>query len=447
MRYVWLLLAALTSGTMLAASLPLGEQPWLAWFAFVPLIVATRDRRIILGAVAALLTIAVAAFIAAAGIFYRHRSGGDVVTVFGACGKFAITVGIAIAFSSDVGAWRRPAWFFAAIATLAEAIQLLDLPAHLALSQYRHPLMLQLAAAGGIWLPSFLLWWTNFQLARLRSWRLLAACAGLVALSVATSFIRVGAPGLSQTFGVVQISEPTEKGLEVLQTEASKGHPEFVVWPEFAGIVMAGAEDGPMKELSRRPGIAPFITSFTDAYRPKPHNVAALFAQGSESARYAKRKLFGGEKSMHTPGSSPAAVPYSGGVVGLCICFDSCFPEAIRETAALPGVNVIALPTIDPPAANYFMAGMHAAYTPFRAAESGVAMVRSDGNAYSQIVDPSGRIVAETKPGDGVLVASTPIGRRWTLYRMAGDWFLWVCGALVLAGYVAGLRPKGPVGT
>ena len=420
---------------MLALALPLGEQAWLGWFAFVPVIIATRDRRIILGVLGALCTILVAALLASSGLLYRHRVAGDSVVILGACGKFAITAAIALAAGSDVGAWRRPAWFFAAVATLAEACQLIDLPAHLALSQYRNLLLLQVASVGGVWMVSFLVWWANFHIARLAPKPMAGLCLAVVLLSTISQHIGAVASGPRQRFAAVQVSNPDEKSLLELQTAASAGSPEFVVWPEFAGMQFVGSTDRPLRELSANVGIAPFITSFRDDARPLPHNVAALFSGGQESVRYAKRKLLGGEKSMHAPGYAAVAVPYRDGVVGLSICFDSCFPEAIRETAQLSGVTVIALPTIDPPTANYFMAGMHAAYTPFRCAESGVGMVRSDGNAHSQIVDATGRIVAELGPGDGVLTGSFPVGRRWTLYRVLGDWFLVVCGALVVGGY------------
>jgi len=437
-RAVALIIGSAVSGLMLAWALPLGEQAWLAWFALVPLIVVTRDRNIIVGVFGALGAVTVAALLASSGVLYLHRAAGDSTVIYGACGKFALVVGVVMAANSDVGAWRRPAWFFAALATLVEASQLIDLPAHLALTQYRQLPLLQIASVGGIWAVSFLLWWSNFQIARLPIKPMLGWIGCVAALSLFSQRIGVNAEGPLQSFAAIQVSDADEKNLTALHREASRGSPEFVVWPEFAGMPFVGASDSGLRQLAASVGMAPLITSIRDSFLPLPHNVAALFRNGKESARYAKRKLFGGEKSMHTPGDAAVAVPYDNGTVGLCICFDSCFPESIRETARLPGVTVIALPTIDPPTANYFMAGMHAAYTPFRSAESGVAFVRSDGNAYSQIVDATGRIVAEQGPGDGVLSGRVAVGRRWTLYRVLGDWFLLVCGALVVVGYAKG---------
>ena len=152
-----------------------------------------------------------------------------------------------------------------------------------------------------------------------------------------------------------------------------------------------------LKELSKSaPAI---ITSFPDNHRPLPYNVASLTSNGEESERYQKRKLFAGEKNMHTPGSRAVAVPFEpiDGSIGLNICFDSCYPSVIRETAALPDVKVIALPTIDPESKNHFVAAMHAAYTPFRAAENGVSIIRADGRFGSMFVDTHGQITTELK--------------------------------------------------
>lgn len=89
------------------------------------------------------------------------------------------------------------------------------------------------------------------------------------------------------------------------------------------------------------------------------------------------------------------AVPLGARKVGLNIWFHSCFPAVLRDTAYLEEVGLLALPTIDPRAPHHFMATMHAAYSPFRAAELGVPVVRADCGAYSSIVDARGRILAE----------------------------------------------------
>ena len=172
------------------------------------------------------------------------------------------------------------------------------------------------------------------------------------------------------------------------------------------------------------------VTSYLKNETPA-QNQAALVEADQISSVYAKRKLFGGEVNMVTPGNKAVAVPFSGTQVGLNICFDSCFPSIMGQTASLPGVGLIALPTIDPPSTHHFVAKMHSAFTPFRAAELGLPIIRADGYAYSQIVDSIGTIIAEAEPGVTSLVADITPGRRWTLYSLIGNgWFAFYFGLI-----------------
>lgn len=435
-RIVLGLLAVVLTGALLVLALPLGERPYLVWFALVPLLLATRERGFLLGFLAGLASAGCAAWLSADGIFYAERITGEVGMIYGSYAKYAFAFAVDFAFWGEPGTRRLPAWWFAALATLLEASLLFLIPAHLALSQYRQAFWVQTASVGGVWLVSFAIWWTDFALAESIARRRLNPFLALplVALFLGGVWLPIGGP--VRRLGAVQIGEPEEDALRRLHREATDDGATLVVWPEFAGIAFVRAGD---TSALRKVGGAPFVTSFPDAFRPLPHNAAALFALGRESRHYDKRKLFGGEVNMHAPGDRAVAVDG----VGLNICFDSCFPEIIRETA-LQGGDVVAVPTEDPESSNDFLAAMHAAYTPFRAAESGVVLVRSDATRSSMVVDPRGRIVAEQLAGDGVVVADTPVGPRWTPFRALGNWFLWLCGALVFAGWLRERRSRAP---
>lgn len=431
MRAVLLGLAAvLATGTLFMLCLPLGEKASLAWFALVPLLLTTRGRGFIPGFLGGLGAVFFAAWLSTTGVFYAGRGGetndGWIYTGYGI---FGFSFAVVFAVWGDRSTARLPAWWFAALATLMEAVLLVELPSHLALSQYRNAAMVQLASVGGVWLVTFLVWWANFALARGQRWALAPVVAAIL-LGGAWLPARGGVRRLA----ALQIAEPEEATLRQRHMEATRAGASLVAWPEFAGMGLATRGDA---ARLRSFGGAPFVTSFPDDASPLPHNVAARFAQGRESVRYEKRKLFGGEKRMHTPGSRAAAA----GDVGLNVCFDSCFPSVIRETAAL-GASVIALPTNDPASTHRFIAAIHAAYTPFRAAESGVAFARSDSDAYSMIVDARGRIVAEAPPGDRTLVGDALVGPRWTVCRLFGDGWLIVCGGLIVWGAWRNRRPK-----
>lgn len=429
-------LAVAAAGTGLCLCLPLGEMAVLAWVAFVPLMVITRGRGFLLSFIAGLAAVMFAAWISSTGIFYATRIGRENdAWLYTGYGIYAVSLSLAFGIWGEKSLENLPAWWFAAGAALFESLLLWKLPAHLALSQYRNAAMVQLASVGGIWLISFLLWWANFSLAKLilsdrprsEKWRIAAAVGLGIAIVTALGSAWIPAAGTIKRVAAIQVGEPDEKSLTQAHLRATNAGATLVVWPEFSGIPMA--PDGNPSAL-KKVGGAPFVTSYRDNAKPLPHNVASRFADGRETGKYSKRKLFGEETKMHAAGDRAVAV----NDLGLNICFDSCFPAVIRETAQL-GTNLVALPTIDPPSTHHFVAAIHAAYTPFRCSESGVAMVRADGYAYSMVCDSRGFIVGEIGPGDGQLVSEVLVGPRWTFSKLAGDWFLWACGGLVIFGW------------
>ncbi len=428
--------AIILSAVLLVLALPLGEQAYLAWFALVPIIIASRGKGFLVGFASSLGSVLLAARISTSGLLYVHKNfSADSAWVYSGFGLFGFAIAIAIGVASERSNRTKPAWWFAAIATLLEACLLVELPAHLALSQYRFLPAMAIASVGGIWLVSFLVWLANFAIASLSGSKLAFAVVSAACLGFLLKGVGFHATGQEHAFATLQIHEAEDEKIQDMHGIASKSEPEMVVWPEFSALGMVMSNDTSwLRKISRE--TSPFVTTFRDDHQPLPHNVAGLFAAGVEVARYSKRRPFGGEKAMHAPGDIAVAASLGVLKVGLNICFDSCYPAVIRDTARVGNVNVIALPTIDPDSTNDFVAAVHASFTPFRAAENGVAFVRADGNAFSQIVDPTGRIVAETDNGLKILASRSQCEPRWTLYRTAGDWTLWVLGVLTLAGAI-----------
>ncbi|MBS1701107.1 MAG: hypothetical protein JST12_05565 [Armatimonadetes bacterium] len=422
------LLAAIATGTLLCLALPLGEQSYLAWIMLIPLLLATREKGLLVGFLSGLAAIFWCAFLATTGVFYSFKHDAPAAWTYTACGIFAASFSLFFGIYAEGKNHERPVIWLGCLAVVLESLLLFQIPAHLALTQYRNWLMMLIASIGGVWMISFLVWSANIYLSREIKKRLPIALA-IVAASFVTSkmhpFGHEAATGL--TVGAAQITDGLDHELVAAHLDASQAKPAFVVWPEFAGMLFVFGDDtSKLKQISTKG--APLITSFRDTAQPLPHNVAAMFFHGQESNRYEKRKLFGSETKMHAPGNKPVEVPLVGqpGQVALNICYDSCFPAIIRESANQPEVRVVALPTIDPDSAHYFMAAMHAAYTPIRAAESGIAIVRADGNFGSMIVDERGGIVKEMSDKQGPMTAMIKGKRIWTLDRTFGDWFLYL---------------------
>jgi predicted amidohydrolase len=74
------------------------------------------------------------------------------------------------------------------------------------------------------------------------------------------------------------------------------------------------------------------------------HNSAVLLGPSGRLATYRKLHLFHDEQSWFTPGDALPVVDLPFGRVGMVICYDLWFPEAVRALA-LAGADVVAVPT------------------------------------------------------------------------------------------------------
>ncbi|CAN5543525.1 hypothetical protein BH11ARM2_BH11ARM2_27230 [soil metagenome] len=234
-RFGLVLIAAVATGFLLTLALPLGEQGWLMGFALVPLLIATRAKGGLMGFLAGLVAVFAAAWISTTGWLYAETATGDSTWVYGSFGKYGMSFAIAFALWGDAGTRRWPSWCFAALGVLLEAAQLLQLPSHLALSQYRHAGMVQLSSVGGIWLVSFLLWWANFALAEWwvdghRMDRRLLWAPGLGVVYLSTTNLWLPWYGDTRRLGAVQ-ARLEEHALLSDYAEASRSGATLVVWP------------------------------------------------------------------------------------------------------------------------------------------------------------------------------------------------------------------------
>lgn len=440
--------ASMGSGALFCLALPPADYGFLGWIAFVPLLATVRGQGFLTGFCGGLLCMFTTAVLAKTGVFYPVRT--DVGTdhwIYTGCFLFGFSVSILSGIWADKGSAYKPLWWFAALAVALESVLLIQLPAHLALTQYRNLFVLFLASLGGIWLSTFAVWFFNLGIAKWMERRdpRLGILWGVLFLGLWVGFYSHKLFGVELLAGVkvgIVQTEASEKGpLLKLQKEAAARGADLVVWPEFAGLGLArGGDTKELQEIANESGAA-IVTSFNDDFGPLPHNAASLVTGAAASPFYFKRSLFGGETRMHSPGNKPAVAKFGEKVVGLNICFDSCYPAVIRETANLDQITYVALPTIDPESPHHFIAAVHAAFTPFRAAESGISIIRADGYAHSMGVLSNGQIYTELGAGEGIGITeiSPP---RGTLYRSLGDWFLYLCYAAVALGVFLFRRPK-----
>src|ERR1700676_498432 len=140
---------------------------------------------------------------------------------------------------------------------------------------------------------------------------------------------------------------------------ATDEHADLLVLPELAssGYVFASeAEASASAEDAEHGDVVAALAEVCSASRMHcvggvnerdgdvRHNSAVLIGPHGHLATYRKLHLFNDEKSWFEPGGNLPAVELPFGKVGMVICFDLWFPEAVRALA-LAGAEVIAVPT------------------------------------------------------------------------------------------------------
>lgn len=361
---------------------------------------------------------------------------------------------MAAVYGIIVGIWAetkqvtlgRAVWL-ACLGLGLESLAALQLPATLGLTQYRSMAMMGVASVAGLFGVSLLVWVANLLLA----WGISARLSGVrtrqterawvapLVLALVALFTTYPLPGpralgtSGRTFAALQTR--SFEGSELMDLSQSSGA-WLTVWPELSAIAEApGGQTGRLIAELRRRNIR-VSTSFEDDATPKRHNTMSVLGPAGESRRYWKRKLFGGEAQSHQPGAEPAVANVEGLALGLNVCFDSCFPGLIRETASTgsPRPAVILLPSMGPESPNGVVQAMHGAFTPFRSAENGVAFVRGETSAAAMITDENGRILAYAEPGyQGAIVGNLSLERRSTAYQVLGDWVWYLAMTFVVA--------------
>ena len=121
------------------------------------------------------------------------------------------------------------------------------------------------------------------------------------------------------------------------------------------------------------------------------------------------------------------------GNIGSAICFESSFPELMREQTER-GANLLVVTTDDSWFDKTSEIRQHAAMSAVRAVENDRYVLRAATTGVSQVIDPTGRVVGEGPiDEEAVIVAQVEPRATVTPYVRWGDWFVAVCGTLLIA--------------
>jgi predicted amidohydrolase len=153
------------------------------------------------------------------------------------------------------------------------------------------------------------------------------------------------------------------------------------------------------------------VAQFHEREAHRIHNTAVLLdPRGNIAAQFRKMHLTTGEwENGIVPGDGPVVADTEIGRLGMLVCFDLHFPEAVRQTV-LAGAEVIFGPTVGDRSPE-----RRDAVTRAHAVANGVYVVTSLVFHPSDIVDTEGRLIARAEAPNSVAVAAVDLDYKATV--------------------------------
>jgi apolipoprotein N-acyltransferase len=162
--------------------------------------------------------------------------------------------------------------------------------------------------------------------------------------------------------------------------------------------------------------------------------------QGDLVGTYDKHHLLPPGENRFTPGTKSTVVSGISGKWGLQICKDMDFPRLSRQYAS-DDVGLLVVPASD-----FVDDGwLHGRMAILRGVEGGFSIARSAKLGILTATDDRGRVLAESNtigPVFATAIANLPVRHDRTLYQSWGNWFAWVCLALLFMCLFLMARPR-----
>lgn len=355
-------------------------------------------------------------------------------------------------------------------------------------SQWQHPVILALAAVGGIWLVSFVLVAANVAIvitltavsglgrAAGAAAAILAVAAGPVAFSLTAA--QYAAPGSRRvTLALVQpgLEAGPQRRLAKGITLTTRQHDaDLVVWAESSvgyDLYANPAVLGRLVRLSASTGRQILVSQ--DAISPSgaKSKVAVLIGPRGIEETYTKTRLvpFGeyiplrpvlGWLSRISRAAAMNMIPGNGARVlhavlpdgrrlsfGVLICFESSFPDMSRADVR-NGAQVIIYQTSDSTFQGSWAPEQHASLAAIRAAETGRPAVQAALTGDSAAFDARGRLLAWAGTSDRkvllVSISLPPLSRQ-TPFDRFGDYVPWIAIAVAALAIAGAAKAQGPI--
>lgn len=423
--------------------------------------------------------------------FTQRFSGFGLVLTLSIFAVFSIWLGLQFGVQAVLyTAVRRRGWsvIWAALPPFLATEWLFPklFPVHLGHALIHVPPLAQTADLGGPLMLSLLVGVTNIAAFELLGWarrgtdapvHATVAAIGIVAATLAYGWASIRqvdaqadqAPRLS--VGVVQVNmgvfEKQEQMLEAhrryLEQSAAleaDGPVDLLVWPESAYNHPRFGRALPLIALEVRQGLrAPLLFGALSVDHQEPprrlfNSVLLADSRGIVGERYDKTKLamFGeylpfGERfpklyllSRNTGMFSPGKhwLPFSVGPwrISTPICYEAILPDLVRDMVNVGDPHLLVNLSNDAWFGNTQGPWIHLRLAQLRAIEHRRYLVRATNSGVSAIVDPAGRVVAQTQVGTRENLRGT-VGLRTgkTLYSRFGGWLGWLAALLTLVPF------------
>jgi len=272
------------------------------------------------------------------------------------------------------------------------------------------------------------------------------------------SVISLNAPSLS-----LPGQDPSKRG------SGSSVHPDLIVWPEspapfyttdpaFRETVSNIARESQSWMLVGSLGTGNAAESPT--HTTQLFNSGTLVSPGGEwGERYNKmhlvpfgeyvpfKRVFGfaggltQEVGDFSPGTSRAPLQ-AGSKLGVFICYESIFPDEVRQLAA-NGAEAFVNISNDGWYGDSGAYAQHLKQARMRAVENNRWLLRDTNTGVTASIDPYGRVVS-TIPRKirAALDAGYALTNVTTFYTRHGDWFAYLCAIISVAGLLLNFRPR-----
>lgn len=236
--------------------------------------------------------------------------------------------------------------------------------------------------------------------------------------------VRDGDPEINRRRSLAWISAAADAGADLVVLPELSNSGCRLSSREGARRLAEAVPDGPTvrawSEAARELGLL-VVGGLLEAEGTSVHNSAVVVSPDGPLGRYRKTHFWDREKLIYEPGRELPVFETPVGTLGLLVCYDAWFPEAVR-TLAMRGAEILCVPANAPDdwvpegqrRGGLTMLGAHA-ISGANANRVYVACANRVGDGYqgrSLVVDPSGGVLAFGEAdAECLVIAEVDIGR------------------------------------